>query len=180
MKSNNSKNLISLLLILAILVIYMYYIRPTSADLEQKQLEKAQAEEQLTDLQNSVDELTKLQASLPKGDGEKQLLLSQIPVSLDQDGLIKDLNRLASNRGIELKNVGFSLNGIDKEMGIGIVTMSTGFEGTYQDLINLLADMEANVRKFRVKNISVQVLEVSRDVSTDVSFTLTIEAYYQS
>ena len=176
----NTKNVISLLLVLVTLAIYMYYIRPVSDELNQKQLEQVQTEQELADLQNSIDELTRLQASLPKSDGEKQLLLSQVPVELNQDGLIQDLNRLAVGRGIDLKNVGFALNGVDQETGIGTVTMTTGFEGTYQDLINLLADMEGNVRKLRVKNISVQVLEVSRDVSADVSFSLTIEAYYQA
>ncbi|MBT6068983.1 type 4a pilus biogenesis protein PilO [Candidatus Peregrinibacteria bacterium] len=176
---SNIKNVVSLLLALAILVIYMYYIQPSSEKLEEKRLEKAQMEEQLTDLQNSVDELLALQASIPKSVGERQLLLAQVPTDLDQDGLIKDLNRLASNRGIELKNIGFALQGVDQETGVGVVTMATGFEGTYQDLINLLADVENNVRKLRVKNISVQVLEVSREVSAEVSFTLTIEAYYQ-
>ena len=175
----NTKNVVSLLLVLAILVIYMYYIRPAQAELALKQQAYVESEQKLHDLQNSVATLTELKSSIPESAAQRQLLLAQVPSDVDQDGLIKDLNRLAGNRGIELKNIGFSLGKIDQDTGVGVMTMSTGFEGTYQDLINLLADMEKNVRKMRVKNISVQVLEVSRDVSANVTFTLAIESYYQ-
>lgn len=178
-KPKNTKNIISLLLVLAILVIYMYYIRPTRADLKDYRQNLIAAEQKLTDLQNKVAEVENLKSSITQNAAERQLLLAQVPTEVDQDGLIKDLNRLASSRGIELKNIGFSLGKVDPDTRVGVMTMSTGFEGTYQDLINLLADMEKNVRRMRVKNISVQVLEVSRDVSANVTFTLAIESYYQ-
>ncbi|MDP4007957.1 MAG: type 4a pilus biogenesis protein PilO [Candidatus Peregrinibacteria bacterium] len=175
----NKKNIISLILVLAILVVYMYYIQPSRGVLAQDTQNLVASEQKLNDLKNSVAELESLKASIPESAAQRQLLLAQVPTEVDQDGLIKDLNRLAQSRGIELKNIGFSLAKADPNTKVGVITMSTGFEGTYQDLINLLADIEKNARRMRVKNISVQVLEVSRDVSANVTFTLAIESYYQ-
>mgnify|MGYP001562441797 FL=1 len=162
------------------LVIYIYYIRPASAQLVQTKSEVVAAQVTLSDLSQKVEELKKLQENVPSSTAEQQSLLAKIPPEVDQDGLIEDVSSLAASRGIELKNIGFSLGQVDEKLGVGVITMSTGFTGTYQDLVALLTDLERNTRILRVKNIAVQVHEVTRSASAQVSFTLTIESYYQA
>ena len=79
---------------------------------------------------------------------------------------------LAEDSGFDSNVISFSLR-TDQEYG-NTLGVSMSLVGAYDDLITLLQAIESAERLMQVQSIAVQ-----RTSTTDISFSLSLETYYQ-
>lgn len=177
--SSKKKHLIGILLILVAVLGYVFYSSPLSdyvsgieANVTSKSAEIEQLRQQVTDLTAAEEELevtTEVQ--------RRQSLMS-IPVNMEQDEVIRDLIGIAEAYDVELNSISFGEGSSDAE-GVSSLRINASFAGNYSDLISFLEGIEENDRFLKVDSISAQVSRINVFDIERVTFSLSIEAFFQ-
>ena len=173
-------SLIGLVLLISSVACYAFYTRQLWSDYsgvsdnitaKQAEIVKLNAKlESFKSAEKAMDVTTEVQ---------KTSLLSMIPVGVNQDKVIEDLLSVAESNNITLRSVSFGLSDNFKE-NLGALKINAIFEGNYSDLINFLKGLEDNARLLKVTSISVQVSNVESLDMKKVTFSLSMDAFYQS
>lgn len=177
---NSAPHIVAACMILITFALVQFFILPSRALIADLTTQIDVANQQIGEAQAVVDDLKKVESTVPKTVQEREELLKKVPSSVEQSSLIKTLNKVSSARGIALKQVSFSTGKSTSTPGIGTVQMVTGFEGTYNDLIKLLSDLERNERIINVKSIALELKDMVRDGKAKTAFKLTLESFYQT
>ncbi len=173
-KSSTFLNLLSVLLLAVTVVAVVFFVNPMQAEVDELQVQLDEKETQLADLTEQVADLEAMREELGSSGVSEEKLLIQVPDGLEQDQLISDLSDLAEEAGIELHGMSFSTIEGDET---GSVSISSSFDGDYEDLIGFLEAVEDNSRKIRIRSVNVQLSEEGS--VPHASFSLLMEAYYQ-
>ncbi|MBU1019023.1 MAG: type 4a pilus biogenesis protein PilO [Patescibacteria group bacterium] len=173
-KSSTFLNLLSVVLLVAVVLGFVFYVNPLSQDVESLNADLEGKTAEVEDLIARVAELEGLSEELGASGVTEERLLLQVPEGESQDELLSDLADLAAEAGVDLNGVNFSNVEGDNS---GVINMSASFDGNYEDLIIFLEALEGNTRKIKVNSISVQLSEEGS--GAHASFGLTMEAYYQ-
>lgn len=178
-KESNAGALIGVLLILAAITGYVFLAKPVMTDAATKKVEVTTKEQELTDLKAQVEEFEKSKSELQLAtEVQRRESLNAVPVEVDQDEVIRDLMGIAEKNNILLSSIGFS-KGVSTQEGVGILRISSSFEGNYNDLTNFLQGLETNPRIFRVATINVQIRKLDFVDIERANFSLSIETFYQ-
>jgi Tfp pilus assembly protein PilO len=140
-------------------------------------------------LDSKKAELTKVEQDLEKVKGAQTSVaaetevaqtrvLSAIPVSLEQDKLITQINNIARKNLVSINSISFSAAQSDSEETIKKASVSVSLTAEKKDLINFLKALENNPRKLLVKSITVQFGEI--DGINRINFNISMDTYYQS
>jgi Tfp pilus assembly protein PilO len=167
--------------LLIILSVAFYFIFTTQlkekfdlakADVAVKEAKLAEVNAQIDQYQEAVKKMG------VETEVQKVALVNSIPVGLNQDKVIEDLYKIAKANEIDLKSLSFGVSeGVYSD--VGALRINSSFEGNYSDLINFLEGIEDNLRLFKVSSVNVQINEGEEGESKRVTFSLTIDAYYQ-
>lgn len=159
--------------------LYLFLLRPMQTDYSGMASVLSSKEEEISKLRNEIAAYQSAEKSMDIGtEIQKKTLLNFIPVGLNQDTVIEDLIKISKANGIVLHSVSFGL--ADKVYeGIGALKISASFEGNYADLIHFLKGVEENSRLLKVTSINVQVDYIEDLDLKHVTFSLTMDAYYQ-
>lgn len=161
----------SLFLIAAVLL-FFFHTRP--------------AARQNSELQNQLDQLAAavqtLEEKSPAGlsggavsEVELKELDNAIPETLEQDGIIIDLNTIAKTANVSFNALTFNLQ---KQTDLPAVNISAGFQGSSADIIRFLKMLEVNPRKFLVKEAGVSHSESAGGIDL-ANLNLTLQAFYR-
>lgn len=172
-------NIIAIVLFLIVLLGSFMVVQPMWAEVgslkkgnEEKQSEKTQLYQQLTELQAIQQELN------DSSEVVQTKTLDAIPERYDQDELIRDVTNIVEANKIKLDSISF---GVPLQISPGQIVTSTlglSFTGTSSQLMDILRDIEASPRKMLVKNIAVAFGKTELGTKT-VTFSLNIETYSQ-
>ena len=173
-KSSTFLNLISVILLAATVVMVVFFVNPMQTEVDSLKLQLDEKDTQVADLTAQVADLEMMREELGSSGVSEEKLLLQVPDGLGQDQLIDDLSDLAEEAGVELHGMSFSTVEGDQT---GSVSISSSFDGDYEDLIGFLETVEDNSRKIRIRSINVQLSEEAS--VPHASFSLLMEAYYQ-
>lgn len=173
-----AKSLIGVLLILVAVSIYVFLLKPLSDEVDKKEQELTTRIAEADTLQIKVDDFKKQEDALQLNEEKKRQILSAIPIGINQDEVIRDIVEIAAKQDITLRSVSFSKS-ISGDKSVNVLRVSASFEGSYSDLINFLQGIEGNKRRFKINSISVQVSSESLSMSERVSFSLTMDSFYQ-
>lgn len=178
-KSSNKGVLIGSLLTLFAIGGYVFFTMPVAAEVSSLKDEVSVKENRVEDLRSRI-------AALEEAKEEYQLTtevqrresLRAVPVGMNQDDVIRDLMDIGERENVTLRSISFSRgsSGLD---GIGLLRISAGFEGSYDELTDFLRSLETNTRIFRVSSINVQVRRLDFADLERAAFSLTIETFYQ-
>lgn len=179
-QAKNNSSLVSLLLLLVLIVIGVFWFKPNFDQVGTLNTEKATKEEQKKALDAQLATLTQASATLDQtGEISKEAVLAAIPEHYEQDKLITTINDMARKNSINIGSISFSVpSGGNSDGGIQKSTISVSLTGSEQNLINFLKAVEMNPRKMVVKNITVQLGQADGQASTN--FSLSMETYFQS
>ncbi len=171
--------IVALLLFLAAFAGGMFYVKPTWDQVSNMQ---AAGEEKVTErneLNSQLVELQTLQQEL-QGASEvtRQTTLTSIPERLEQDKLIDDLSRIASENDMLMNGINFGIPTTAFAGEVSRVSINTNVTGNQSSLLSYLKAVEGNTRKLVVKSITVQVGETDIGISR-VNFNVNMEAYFQ-
>lgn len=150
----------------------VFFLRPLGVQVEENRATLDTKSIELQSLQAEYDDLKTLADEVAKSEAKRDELLSAVPSGYNEDGLILELTTMATEAGFIVNAINVSL-GNDQELG-KTITVTSNFEGTYDNLIGFLQKVENADRAFNVKAINVQLTS-----TTEVVFNLSIEAYYQ-
>ncbi len=176
---SSSLPIVALLLFLAAFAGGMFYVKPTWDEVSNLQ---AAGEEKITErneLNSQLVELQILQQEL-QGASEvtRQKTLVSIPERLEQDKLINDLSKIASDNDMVMNGINFGVPTSAFEGEVSRVSINTNVTGSQSSLLSYLKAVEGNTRKLIVKSITVQVGETDIGISR-VNFNVNMEAYFQ-
>lgn len=174
---NTTSTVIAGILLVLAMVLGLFVWSPTRNEVATMQTDLADAESKLADLQKDLDELQTLEETLPVNDKERAGILAAVPVGLNQDDLVTDLNEIATNANVNLNSMTFSLQNVEGATA-NIVSVVCNLTGNYEDLGRLLEAFENNDRLFKVVSIGVQLGDITAE-GQQMTFSVSLEAYYQ-
>lgn len=176
---SRSLPLVGVFMVLISVVAFVFFVKPLGkqvSDLKVSVLEKTQkleaTDKQIAEMKNAKE------AYGLNNELQRTQMLGLIPEGVKQDGAIEDIVALADENNVDLTSIGFGKGMTDKEK-IGSLQVSAGFDGTYEDLIEFLKDLEQNKRMFKVNSISVQLVNTDVIGFKRAIFSLAMETFYQ-
>jgi type IV pilus assembly protein PilO len=172
MAKERSSQLVSILLLMLIIFGSIFFVVPLRDNIAELTSSRDLATEDLLVLQTEYDNLSALSDEISKSEATQEALKKAVPEGVSQDELILDLVELAEESGFAASVMSFSLR-TDQDFG-NTVGVSLNLNGAYDDLITLLQAIENAERLMQVESIAVQ-----RTSTTDISFSLSVESYYQ-
>ena len=174
----SASNIVFALIFVGVILWAIYYTQPLKENVETLEVEKTQNELKLEQVEKRLADLQELKKNLPTSDAARQKLLDSVPLERDQEGVLNDLEQIALANNIQLSVFSFT-ESEGESQAIKVLNLMAGFVGTYEDLINFLEGVEANIREFNVTSVNVQLTEEVDSEIGVMNFTLGIEAYYQ-
>ena len=178
-KSSDRYSVIALILFLCVVAGLIFYVKPAWDEVNSLSKGRDDKIAQKTALQNKLTDLQKIQEQLNQG-GEvtREASLLAIPEKFEEDNLILDVSKIATQNDIVLNSISF---GIPIGAPVGEVargTINASLVGTESDLIKFLKDVESNGRKMLVKSITVQLASPEAGIKL-ANFSLSMETYFQ-
>ena len=183
-------NLISIVLLIASVGIFFGYINPTygavtnKEDIKNRSIQELTAEKgRYTDALNKTREIETAQTGLLEKYShipleDKERLEKLLPDNIDSVRLIIDINNVASQYGMTLKNINLTGAGEEiaafgaigpKEARFKPVGLKFSVTGTYDEFRSFLKDMERSLRLMDATNVTFLARETEYDFSVTLS-----------
>ncbi|MFA6992354.1 MAG: GspMb/PilO family protein [Candidatus Gracilibacteria bacterium] len=176
-KKSQAHTLFGVLLVLIAVSLYAVLMKPLSATVDQNAQDLSMKNAEVDSLNLKIDDFKKKEADFKLSDEKKRQILSAIPIGMKEDEVIRDIVAIAVANDVTLKSVSFSRSSLN-EYNVNVLRISASFEGSYEELVNFLKEVEGNKRRFNVNSISVQVNPSDLSLSKRVSFSLTMDSFY--
>lgn len=177
--SSSKKTLIGIALILASILVYVFGLKGISATVSAFESDFADKTSQIEKVKTEVNNLANSESQLDvTTEVQREQSLKAIPSKLNQDEVIRNLVDLASSHTIELHSLSFAKGGSDAD-GVSSLRIDSSFEGNYGDLVTFLKGIEQNARFLRVNSISAQINKSEVFDIDRVTFSLSMEAFFQ-
>ncbi len=172
-------SLIGVLLLIGSVAAYAFFVRPMWEDYGSAKADITTKEDKVSELSEKLDSYKNAEKTMDlETEVQKLTLLKSVPIGVNQDEVIEDLVDIAEEHEISLRSVSFGLSDGFYE-SVGALRINASFEGVYGDLITFLKGIETNSRLFKVTSISVQVSQFEDLDVKQVTFSLSIDAFYQ-
>lgn len=178
-KDSRLMPLIGVILIFVAMILFIFFVRPFHQAVAKVDDEMVLKTQELDNLKVKVADMEAAEKKLGvNSELQKLEMLRSIPIGVSQDKAIEDIVQLVKDNNITLNSIGFSKGSVSKEK-IGVLQVSAGFEGTYDDLLVFLKALEQNKRMFRVNSISVQLMNTEAVGLKRAVFSLSMGTFYQ-
>lgn len=176
---SKSMSLIGAFLILLSVTAFVFFVKPLGKQVDDLQVSVIGKTQELDVSDKKIAEMKSAEEAYGlTSELQRMEMIRSIPVGLKQDEAIQDLVTLAKENNIDLTSIGFGKGMTDKEK-IGSLQVNAGFDGTYEDLIAFLKDLEQNKRMIKVNSISVQLVDTDVVGFKRAIFSLAMETFYQ-
>lgn len=136
-----------------------------------------------TDLQKVRDDLASKYSNITPANKER--LAHFLPNSVDNIQLMLELEKMASARGMTLKNITFAPpQGEESTVGAnkyGTFDLQFRTQASYETFVLFLKDLERNLRQIDVQLVTFSVSDASKQILLDPNvyeFTLKIKTYW--
>ncbi len=173
-------HIVGLLLIVFVLAGYFFYVGPMWDEVSALSATKDQKVQEKDTLNTRLENYQKLEKELAAVSEVKEAQgLNAIPQDLDQHLLINNLVEKAEKHKMTVGSLSFG-GGSGTEFGVQADSVTMSLQGDYQRLVDFLKSVENELqRKVIVKTINVQLGERLGSFQ-DISFTLSMEVYFQN
>lgn len=177
MNKKNSSSVISLILLLALIAVGVFWLKPNWDEVTALKVTE-QARQTEKDQANQTLETLKLAQANLEGSSEvdRATVLTAIPENFEQDKLITLITEIARRNDVNVGSISFSIpfNSTDP---IKRATVNISMAGSEGDLLRLLKGLESSSRKMLVKNITVQFGKT--EGLERINFNISLETYFQ-
>lgn len=183
------KRALPLILIILAVAIFFFVIDPQYEKVKELTKQKQENDTMLNLAQRLQSKRDSLHDSYNEiSVDERKELEKLLPDTVDNVRLVLDINNIAEQYGIVIKNITVSRDGdkesnksqnvvssIDSSGDIGTITLGFSTDATYDVFINFIKDLEEALRVVDIKS-----LEISSGGSKDVflGFTVTLDTYW--
>lgn len=170
----------SIWLLLLLIPLYGFWISPTQEFVEEKnnKIEKSTKEKigkikELQELHLLKKELNKLTDN--KKSTSSVEILRKLPSEIEQEKLLKDLQKIAGNASFRFNSVNFS-TGMNKEMSLPEIRVDFSVKGPKSQVKKFLRSIETNERFLGMDKLTVNVSKKSTEM---VSMKINLYAFAQ-
>ncbi|MFC1810211.1 type 4a pilus biogenesis protein PilO [Patescibacteria group bacterium] len=171
-QKTNTQTIVAIVLLIVSVAFVFLFLLPEKDKLENRQNALQTKQIELNKLKAEIVRFDDLQQSFEGGEVTMKDVLNLIPANMEEDEVIKILSKLSEEHEVGINSLSFGqVKGSDTE--VNKLTITTNVSGGHQDLIEFLESLEKESRKFKVKTISVQILQNRLE-----NMSLSIEAYY--
>lgn len=180
------KTVVSIIFIIAAGLLFFLYTSPTYSSTDLLKARIAGYEDALQNAANLRQIKEETMEKYNRITKEQQQDLSKlIPDTVDNIKLIIDIDRMAKQRNLEIKNIRIDQGSADPKTastgstaktdgGQGTITLSFSVNATYDNIVTFLKDLESSLRIVDVTNFGFQ----SSTVSNQYDFTITFKTYW--
>lgn len=172
MKNNSFSQLVSIVLLFLIIVGSVVFVLPMRDKIAELKVAKEAATAEVATLESTYADLQALSEQVATSESTRDALKAAVPSGYDQDSLLLELSSMGEDLGFKINAITFG-DTVSEQYG-NTISISANITGTYDDLVAFLQEVEAADRLMQVTSMSVQ-----RTSSSAISFSLTLEAYYQ-
>ncbi len=172
MKNNSFSQLVSIVLLFLIIVGSVVFVLPMRDKIAELKVAKEAATTEVATLESTYADLQALSEQVATSESTRDALKAAVPSGYDQDSLLLELSSMGEDLGFKINAITFG-DTVSEQYG-NTISISANITGTYDDLVAFLQEVEAADRLMQVTSMSVQ-----RTSSSAISFSLTLEAYYQ-
>lgn len=177
MNKKNNSAVISLLLLLALVAVGIFWFRPNFDEVNALKVTEQARQNDIDQLNQTLNTLKATQANLAAGtEIDQQAVLAAIPERFQQDQLIIDINDISQKNGVNIGSISFSAP-MNSQEAVKKATINISMTGDQDALMRLLKGLENNARKMVVKSITVQYGQ-TEGVSR-INFNVSLETYFQ-
>lgn len=165
-----------------LLVAYFYLVRPSQLEREaaaQMLIRKQQEYQLLLNSSNNFKE------EAAKGNFELAMIRQAVPEQPYTDRMLEQVRMLETVSGVQMKGYQFALADPQSEAaGLRKVTMTTSLNGTYDQFVRLLKELQGTRRLLTLDKLELGVVQENADIlkknvkDPGVACQLTIAAYY--
>ena len=148
------------------------FVLPMGDKIDALKLSKDAMGIELQALQTQYDDLSELSEKVAASETTRAWLKAAVPAGYQEDTLLLELAQMAEDLNFELNAVNFS-DTVDEVNG-NKLSVTANFNGTYEDLVAFLQKIETADRLMQVTSLGVQRISTS-----EIGFSLALEAYYQ-
>lgn len=171
---------IAALLFVVALFVYSSLIKPTYAEIKNKQGEKTQKENEYDKFKTLFDQNQQILTSFQNYQNLYNSILIMLPTNPNISQAVYQINGIASASNIVVKSISTSETAINPSAsaligGRGATRISIKLSGTYESFKSFLERAETNMRIFRVNNIRAEKF----GVSNILDFNVELDAFYQ-
>ena len=178
MKKDNKSSIVSLLLVLAVIAVGLFWFKPNWDEQSALKVTEQVRLEEKAGVEATLKGLQEAQANLSaSSEITQQTVLASIPERMEQDHLIDQISKVAKDNDVNLSSISFNIpiNSTEAIKKAGINLSMTGGE---DDLMRLLKGLESNPRKLLIKSITVQFGQT--EGIKRVNFNISMDAYFQT
>lgn len=183
------KRAIPFILIALAIIIFFMVIDPQYEEVKRLMKEKEDNDTMLTlaeDLQRKRDALHDAYNAI--GADERERLAKLLPDTVDNVRLILDINNVAEQWGVPIKDISVTREGdqvqrrqqnvsstVDASGDVGTITLSFSVDANYETFMNFIRDLEEALRI-----VDIRALEVSAGRGDGVfyNFSITLDTYW--
>ncbi len=180
------KTLITLIiLILAIIGLGFFLVKPGISQIKDLRLEANSKKEELTNIQEFLAKFEVLKKQYEGGEAKLKKAEQVLPQKPDIPGILVQLETLASENGLLLEDINYSLPvigqaGTAKE-AFRKVAIDLEIAGSYKSFKGFLVSVQNNLRIMDISdiNLSAQIKETEGGTIISYTYNLTMNVYYQ-
>lgn len=174
------RNITSIILILASIGLFFGYVDPTYSDVKTLRTEQADYDRALSnskELQAERDKLLTKFNNMSAGDLDK--LVKLLPDNIDNVRLIIDIDNIAANYGMRIRNFKTEtgekaeLVGVD-QTPYGMLTLTFSTTATYTTFLAFMNDLEKSLRLIDVASVQF----ASSDTNPLYDYSVSIKTYW--
>lgn len=178
MNKNSNSSVISLVLLLALVGVGIFWFKPNWDDVSALKLTERARQSDFDQSNKDLDALKLSQANLAAGSEiDQQTVLTAIPERFQQDKLITEINDIAKKNNVNIGSISFSVP-LNSQEVIKKSTISISLTGDQDALMRMLKGLEYNARKMVVKSITVQYGQT--EGYARINFNISLETYFQN
>lgn len=186
--------IILLILIIAIASVGLLFLKPGFSDIKTLKIRNAQKNDELIRKQMILAKIQSLKEKYEQAEEKIQKIYQVLPLKPDIPGIIVQLETLASENGILLEGISYSIptkpsktfrpqakdEAKEKEVVVlQKVTFGLQLSGGYQAFKNFLAELESNLRLMDITDISLSSSWQKAEVTGTYAYNLSLTLYYQ-
>ncbi len=123
-----------------------------------------------------IDKITDFLANFPKIESEAEKALLAVPLGQEIPEVILQIDAMALQNGLVVKNIGFSKKEDPKLAGLKALNISANLSGSYQAIKNFVLAIEQNARLMDIANLN---FNQDGEIPNRFNLSASINAYYK-
>ncbi|MEK7524043.1 MAG: hypothetical protein AAB588_03340 [Patescibacteria group bacterium] len=160
------------LFVIAAVLLFLFHTRPAQKELNGLKMQAQVLSQELAGLQEKRSQLT-AQGTLTEV--EQKELDRKIPLALEQDQIVLDIEKMSKSADVSFNALTFNL---DQNTLLPTVTISASFQGTSTNIMRFLKALEVNPRKFVIRDAGVTRTESVEGLDI-VNLNVTFQSFFR-